>query len=634
MVLWHPVMSQLFKEVGSYHDDRAVVQEFRKGVGRMNNFGYVDEYNRLVIPMKYNYAGDFKNGVAIVGIGNRRGIINKSGQVVLPIEYETIKIDAPTGYYTIEKNGKNGVAGKDGKLLVPCKYNSVWIEPNIAEGVPFFVAWWLDGDHYYGDLYNMQGKSLLPNGYSLAHEHNHYSLEKVANEMSDIIAMNRKFQKNGFCVVDKNSKLGVFDPVTELLVLSAEYEWIVIYDDCFLTVKDGLCGLARTDGKEIYPNIYKSIKGYEKFYVNNENDEFAVYDAKKQEEVLPAGCKIVEDNIINCKKYDDNIINCKNQYVLWDSRHSCKYDDCWYDTIFMVPMSRDSYGKTEKYGYVVKLNGKFGLKSMIERNYKYVLEEALPLEYDALECQLNFMRKGDVVFHCRKDGKWGLFSRNTVTRMVSDSKLQESGAFLIAQHNGKYGFYLPNGDIQFKYDSKPLSLGRDQWLVESKGKYGLVKHCPKNTGGGLSASGDEHIKVVMSPSGDYVECLSPVYDAVSTFDKIALTMKDGENGFVWLDCSKEGQTPVELPYQKVEYRGVHQIEDGKTNGRPNRVFVPLFAVMKKDKWGIIGIKTDNSIKVIVKPKYDEIGEFYNSRATVKKGKKSFYIDVNGNEVKD
>lgn len=636
MFLWHPLMSQLFKEVGSYHDDRAVVQEFRKGVGRMNNFGYVDEYNKLVIPMKYNYAGDFRNGAAIVGIGNRKGIINKKGQVVLPIEYETIALDAQTGCYKLSKNGKNGRAGKDGKLLIPCTYDWVSTETGIVGGVAFFVAHWKDGDYDYGDLYDMQGNSLLPKGYVIPYEFNPVSWKNIAKEMHEPFLYHRKFQKNGFCIVEKDHRFGVFDPVARRLVLDAEYDWVVIFDDCFLTVKNGLCGLAKTDGTEIYPNSYKSIMGYDCFYVYNEKDEFAVYDAKKRAEVLPFGCKKVEDKIINYK----------NQYLLWDFQHSCKYDDNWYDTIIVVPMKRSTNGYVEEYGYVLKRNGKFGLKAMKEINYKNILQAVLPFEFDTMEYEDDFhvswersvdwwSNKAEKipVIHIKKDGNWGLVYDYKPTRTVSDAKMQESGHFLIAQRNGKYGFYRPNGDVQFKYDSKPTSLNIDQWLVESKGKHGLVKYYNTLTGGGLSAAGD-HVGILTSPSGVFVEQLSPVYDAIRSFGGIALTTKDGKNGFVWITNPQEGQTPIELPYQEVEYRGAQSVIVGKTNGKPKRSAIPLFAVMKNNKWGLIGINKDDSILVISKPKYDQIGEFERNGALVKKGNKTFYIDVDGKEVKD
>ena len=140
--------------------------------------------------------------------------------------------------------------------------------------------------------------------------------------------------------------------------------------------------------------------------------------------------------------------------------------------------------------------------------------------------------------------------------------------------------------------------------------------------------------ILTSPSGVFVEQLSPVYDAIRSFGGIALTTKDGKNGFVWITNPQEGQTPIELPYQEVEYRGAQSVIVGKTNGKPKRSAIPLFAVMKNNKWGLIGINKDDSILVISKPKYDQIGEFERNGALVKKGNKTFYIDVDGKEVKD
>ena len=59
-----------------------------------------------------------------------------------------------------------------------------------------------------------------------------------------------------------------------------------------------------------------------------------------------------------------------------------------------------------------------------------------------------------------------------------------------------------------------------------------------------------------------------------------------------------------------------------------------FAVKVKGKWGYVKVTDSKPLgEMVIKPKYDEAGKFKKGKAQVKKGKDTFFIDVNGNKVK-
>ena len=53
-------------------------------------YGFVDELGDIVIPVQYDYAGYFKDGLAYVLQNGKCGFIDKTGKAVIPIIYDDI----------------------------------------------------------------------------------------------------------------------------------------------------------------------------------------------------------------------------------------------------------------------------------------------------------------------------------------------------------------------------------------------------------------------------------------------------------------------------------------------------------------------------------------------------------------
>lgn len=78
-------------------------------------WGFIDEKGKEIIPLIYDDASDFEDGLAKVKINGKWGMINKNGQVVIPIKYDKIegKLD---NYDLIEVkiNGRKGYVDMNG----------------------------------------------------------------------------------------------------------------------------------------------------------------------------------------------------------------------------------------------------------------------------------------------------------------------------------------------------------------------------------------------------------------------------------------------------------------------------------------------------------------------------------------
>ncbi len=53
-----------------------------------DEYGFIDKSGIEVIPLKYNKAGPFSEGLAVVKLNDESSFIDKSGKVAIPLKYE------------------------------------------------------------------------------------------------------------------------------------------------------------------------------------------------------------------------------------------------------------------------------------------------------------------------------------------------------------------------------------------------------------------------------------------------------------------------------------------------------------------------------------------------------------------
>lgn len=157
-------------------------------------FGYADTLGKDVIPVQFDYASDFSEGLALVGIGSRNvrkfGFIDLEGRAAIPIEYDNAELTKEGLLKVMRKEGiaeQWGYLSRDGKVAVPLEYGRL-MKP--AEG---FIAaakgTWTEGETAlsnpkfegkYGFL-DYEGNVAIPFGFVEAHSFQH-GLAAVAVE--------------------------------------------------------------------------------------------------------------------------------------------------------------------------------------------------------------------------------------------------------------------------------------------------------------------------------------------------------------------------------------------------------------------------------------------------------------------
>lgn len=95
------------------------------------NFGYIGTDGKWIIDgniSKFEYATDFSNGLAMARKNKKWGLVNATGQEVLPFIYDELNFIPNSDkklHYISQNNEKSGFIDSDAKLVVPIIYDRV-----------------------------------------------------------------------------------------------------------------------------------------------------------------------------------------------------------------------------------------------------------------------------------------------------------------------------------------------------------------------------------------------------------------------------------------------------------------------------------------------------------------------------
>lgn len=180
-----------------------MVYDFEKGfsenlfnvsqTGSKPQYGYINKLGKLTIPYSFPYAGEFKNGLAIIYDGKKYGFIDKTGKVVIPSTFDFGK-SFNEGMAIVTKNGKGGAIDIYGNTKIPFAYDDL---TEFSEGLSS-ARLTLNNSEKWGFL-DSNGKTVIP-----------FKYDDVIKEMSfseglAAVKLNEKWgyiNKNGKTVID------------------------------------------------------------------------------------------------------------------------------------------------------------------------------------------------------------------------------------------------------------------------------------------------------------------------------------------------------------------------------------------------------------------------------------------------
>jgi hypothetical protein len=210
--------------------------------------GFIDKTGKVIIPLEleYDYINGFCNGVASVAIGKgpeipmikneseedylkryyalnkqRWGFIDKTGEIIIPIEYEGIR-GFSEGLFIVVKDGKNRYIDNNGN-------------------VPFATD--------FDDL------SGFYEGVARVKKENKYGyIDKTGDVVIPIVYEEAIHFKEGYAAVKKDGKYGFIDK-TGSIIVPLEYDSATIFNEGLSVVKkDGKWGILQIDNRALPQN--------------------------------------------------------------------------------------------------------------------------------------------------------------------------------------------------------------------------------------------------------------------------------------------------------------------------------------------------------------------------------------------
>lgn len=188
------------------YDDKAGYDEltpFSEGLARVKRngkFGFINKKGEEIIPIEYDSAGVFISGIAVVFKGGKAGGINKKNETVIPLEYDLLGYFAE-GFSSYKTNNLAGIMDANGKKITEPVFEGLG---TFSEGLAPFMK-----DKKIGYV-NTKGEIMIPAEYDSGNPFSDgYALiSKIELKVNDPLSSGPAISTNpkvGF--IDSNGKV-------------------------------------------------------------------------------------------------------------------------------------------------------------------------------------------------------------------------------------------------------------------------------------------------------------------------------------------------------------------------------------------------------------------------------------------
>ena len=135
-------------------------------VSKNNRLGFINKKGEVVIPFDFENVKVFSNGLAAVMMLGKHGFIDTSGNLLIPFLYEDAGYFG-NGLAPVKKNGKFGFINRKGTLIIPCKYDDA---KSFYNGMAAVRLDTLSGAHVALEKWgfiDVTGKLIIPYNYAV-----------------------------------------------------------------------------------------------------------------------------------------------------------------------------------------------------------------------------------------------------------------------------------------------------------------------------------------------------------------------------------------------------------------------------------------------------------------------------------
>ena len=136
---------------------------FKKG----DKWGYVNKSKEVIIPVGYDVAEPFQQGLAKVAVNGKFGMIRKDGTTFLPIEFDQL-LFIMDGLIMVQLHGRQGLLNLEKDTLLEMRYSNISYSASGVSRAPYISVTTLKNKKGY---INQRGKIIVPFNYDVFVNH-------------------------------------------------------------------------------------------------------------------------------------------------------------------------------------------------------------------------------------------------------------------------------------------------------------------------------------------------------------------------------------------------------------------------------------------------------------------------------
>lgn len=205
-------------------------------------YGVINLRGESITPFKYDEIDNFYNGYASVKLRNKWGFINKKGMEITALKYDILH-NFSEGFAAVNLNGMFGFIDTDGCEITKIEYN------NVSESFSDGLAGVQRG--LYWGFINTLGKEVIPAMY-----------QESCEALDSFYDFNRFRFSEGLARIEQNGKCGFINKKGEV-VIPAIYENANPFSEGLASVKlEGKWGFINTYGYNVIPFEYSAAGNF------------------------------------------------------------------------------------------------------------------------------------------------------------------------------------------------------------------------------------------------------------------------------------------------------------------------------------------------------------------------------------
>ncbi len=233
-----------------------------------NHWGFIDKNGKIQIDATFDFVAQFDTfGFTMVEIDKKAGIINKKGETIIPVEYELVKV-LSNDLFMVKLKGRWDIRNPANELII--------------ENVGGNVKMLSDGYFAFEKI----------DGFGLGHIRKGILSDALYTDLE--ICYDSNFIKVSF-----HDKKGLWNNNGKW-ILPIDYDKLEFYSNYIIATKNALSGIYDRSGKCLFPNQFKEVKELNNHFLLTKKGDNSYLYSKAKNELLPFSlkdAKILGDNI-------------------------------------------------------------------------------------------------------------------------------------------------------------------------------------------------------------------------------------------------------------------------------------------------------------------------------------------------